>query len=253
MATSPIFGWEEPDDTDLVKDGAAAIRTLGNAIDTTMGTMVAKSIVDAKGDLIAATAADTVARLAVGTNGQVLKADSTTATGLAWGSAATVPNGYTLLNAGGTALSGSSTVTVSGISNMTSLIIMTFDASSTASQSISVRINGDSTAKYNTAGLEFTASTNAPWWGESTQELSCAALSNNGASVAYIAVTIDSAASTSFKRVSVMGMASAGGGSGQKGYIHQGRYEGTSAVTSVSLISSANFDAGRVYVYGASA
>lgn len=84
MATSPIYGWEEPDDTDLVKDGAAAIRTLGNAIDTTMATMVAKSIVDAKGDIIAATAADTVTRLAVGTNNHVLTADSTAATGLKW-------------------------------------------------------------------------------------------------------------------------------------------------------------------------
>jgi hypothetical protein len=45
---------------------------------------VAKSIVDAKGDLIAATAADTVSRLAVGTNGQVLTADSTAATGIKW-------------------------------------------------------------------------------------------------------------------------------------------------------------------------
>jgi hypothetical protein len=43
------------------------------------------TIVDAKGDLIAATAADTVARLAVGTNGQFLKANSATATGLEWG------------------------------------------------------------------------------------------------------------------------------------------------------------------------
>jgi hypothetical protein len=42
------------------------------------------AIVDAKGDLIAATAADTVARLAVGTNGQTLVADSTAATGLKW-------------------------------------------------------------------------------------------------------------------------------------------------------------------------
>jgi hypothetical protein len=40
--------------------------------------------VDAKGDLIAATAADTVTRLAVGSNGQVLKANSATATGLEW-------------------------------------------------------------------------------------------------------------------------------------------------------------------------
>lgn len=87
MATSPNYGWLEPDNTDLVKNGALAIRTLGNAIDTTMATMVPKSLVDAKGDLIAATAADTVSRLAVGTNGQVLTADSTAATGLKWAAA----------------------------------------------------------------------------------------------------------------------------------------------------------------------
>ena len=40
------------------------------------------TIADAKGDLIVGTAADTVARLAVGTNGQVLTADSSEATGL---------------------------------------------------------------------------------------------------------------------------------------------------------------------------
>jgi len=116
MATTTNFGWETPDDTDLVKDGAAAMRTLGNSIDTsfvdlkggTSGQVLAKAsgtdldfswvaqddsnaiqnaIVDAKGDLIAATAADTPARLAVGTNGQVLQADSTTATGLKWATA----------------------------------------------------------------------------------------------------------------------------------------------------------------------
>jgi hypothetical protein len=36
MATTTNFGWETPDDTDLVKDGAAAIRTLGQSIDTSM-------------------------------------------------------------------------------------------------------------------------------------------------------------------------------------------------------------------------
>jgi hypothetical protein len=112
MATSPLFGWEEPDDTDLVKDGAAAIRTLGNAIDTSMGDLLGGTtgqvltknsntnmdftwtavdpliILDAKGDLITATAADTPARLAVGTNGQILTADSTAATGIKWASPA---------------------------------------------------------------------------------------------------------------------------------------------------------------------
>jgi hypothetical protein len=84
MATSPNYGWLEPDNTDLVKNGALAIRTLGNAIDTTMATMTPKSIVDAKGDLIAASAADTPARLAVGNNGETLVADSSTSTGLKW-------------------------------------------------------------------------------------------------------------------------------------------------------------------------
>ncbi len=88
MPTTTNYGWTTPADTDLVKDGASAIRTLGTAIDTTVfnnaGAAIAKSIVDAKGDLIAATAADTVSRIAVGSNNQVLTADSSTATGLKW-------------------------------------------------------------------------------------------------------------------------------------------------------------------------
>jgi hypothetical protein len=88
MATTTNYSWSTPDDTALVKDGAAAIRSLGTAIDTTVfnnaSAAIAKTIVDAKGDIIAATAADTVARLAVGSNNQVLVADSTTATGLKW-------------------------------------------------------------------------------------------------------------------------------------------------------------------------
>jgi hypothetical protein len=111
--TTPNFGWPVPTSTDLVKDGATAIEALGDSIDAslldlkggTTGQVLSKTsgtdmdftwvtsddanaiqntIVDAKGDLIAATAADTPARLAVGTNGQVLTADSTAATGLSW-------------------------------------------------------------------------------------------------------------------------------------------------------------------------
>ena len=88
MATTTNYGWTTPDDTALVKDGAAAIRSLGSAVDTTMFTMVPKTTVDAKGDIIAGTADNTVARLAVGANNSVLTADSSTATGLKWAAAA---------------------------------------------------------------------------------------------------------------------------------------------------------------------
>jgi hypothetical protein len=36
MATSPNYGWSEPDNTSLVRDGAQAMRTLGDAIDTSV-------------------------------------------------------------------------------------------------------------------------------------------------------------------------------------------------------------------------
>ena len=54
MPTTSNFGWTTPADTDLVKDGAAAIRTLGSGVDT--------SFVDLKG----------------GTTGQVLSKASNT-------------------------------------------------------------------------------------------------------------------------------------------------------------------------------
>jgi hypothetical protein len=45
---------------------------------------IQNSIVDAKGDIVAASANDTPARLAVGNNGETLVADSSTSTGLRW-------------------------------------------------------------------------------------------------------------------------------------------------------------------------
>jgi hypothetical protein len=55
-------------------------------VNTTPG-VVQKDIVDAKGDLIVATSADAVSRLAVGTNDYVLTAASGEATGVKWASA----------------------------------------------------------------------------------------------------------------------------------------------------------------------
>ena len=65
------------------------------------GTGIPESIVDAKGDIVTATAADTPARLAVGTNNQTLIADSAQATGLKYanGSVATLTAKGDLLTA----------------------------------------------------------------------------------------------------------------------------------------------------------
>jgi hypothetical protein len=105
------FNWQMPTATDLVTDLPADFEVFGQAVDTsladlkggTTGQVLSKTsgtdmdftwvdtddtnaiqnaIVDAKGDLIAASAADTPARLAVGANGETLVADSSTSTGL---------------------------------------------------------------------------------------------------------------------------------------------------------------------------
>lgn len=53
-------------------------------VDQVLAASIPKALVDAKGDLLAATAADTPARLGVGANDTVLTADSSQATGLKW-------------------------------------------------------------------------------------------------------------------------------------------------------------------------
>jgi hypothetical protein len=70
MANTTNYNWETPDDTDLVKDGAAAIRTLGNSIDTTTKNLNPETTT---GDIAYRSAtANTNTRLAIGTTGQVL-------------------------------------------------------------------------------------------------------------------------------------------------------------------------------------
>ena len=72
----------------------------GSAWDTVADPgAVRKSLVTTKGDVIAASAASTPDRLGVGTNGQVLKANSATATGLEWSADLGIP--ATLLDAKG--------------------------------------------------------------------------------------------------------------------------------------------------------
>jgi hypothetical protein len=109
--TTPNFGWPVPTSTDLVKNGATAIEALGDAIDASMvdleggttGQVLAKAsntdmdfawvttddanaiqnaIVNAKGDIIGASANDVPAITSVGNNGEALYADSAATAGL---------------------------------------------------------------------------------------------------------------------------------------------------------------------------
>ena len=70
MANTTNYNWETPDDTDLVKDGAAAIRTLGSSIDTTTKALNPSTTL---GDIeYRSSTANTNTRLGIGSSGQVL-------------------------------------------------------------------------------------------------------------------------------------------------------------------------------------
>jgi hypothetical protein len=70
MATTTNYGWTTPDDTDLVKDGAAAIRTLGSSVDTTTKALNPSTTL---GDIeYRSSTANTNTRLPIGTTGQIL-------------------------------------------------------------------------------------------------------------------------------------------------------------------------------------
>jgi hypothetical protein len=70
MATTTNYGWETPDDTDLVKDGAAAIRTLGSSVDTTIKNLNPQTTTGALAYRSATANVNTA--LPIGTAGQIL-------------------------------------------------------------------------------------------------------------------------------------------------------------------------------------
>lgn len=187
------FGWQMPQNTDLVKDLPADFEVFGQAVDTdladlkggTTGQVLSKTSntdldftwttpnvgditevqagtgisvasgtgpipvitntvateFDAKGDLIVGTGADTFDRLAVGTDGFTLVADSAETTGLKWQAPAS-GGGMTLLST--TTLSGSST-TISSISGAyVDLVIYIYGITSSNADYVQIKPNGSS-------------------------------------------------------------------------------------------------------------
>jgi len=194
MANTTNYSWETPDDTDLVKDGAAAIRTLGSAIDTTTKNLNPSTTL---GDIeYRSSTANTNTRLGIGTSGQALTVVAgvpswaasptsvlTTTGDVLYASAANTlarlgigSTGNVLTVSGGvpswaapasslavaqiaTGSLSSTQVSITGLSSYNYLVISFYnfglDSGSTTSSGYSLTINSDSGSNYNVQGWGF--------------------------------------------------------------------------------------------------
>ena len=163
------FGWQMPQNTDLVKDLPADFEVFGQAVDTdladlkggTTGQVLSKATntdldftwvtptdqtpLTTKGDLFTFTTVD--ARLGVGANGTVLTADSAEASGLKW--ATPSAGGYTLIT--DVQLSSSTGYSFSSIPSTYKHLVLTWEGLTIAaiSSGFELRFNSDSGANYN--------------------------------------------------------------------------------------------------------
>ena len=210
----------------------------------------------AKGDLLAGTGSNTAQALTVGANDTVLTADSTTATGLKWAAAAGGAT-WSLLNSGGTALTGAQTVTVSGISGADKIMVLVSGASanSTANTNIELRINGDTASNYYYYGFNITAAASyaATIFGTRASAQSSAPFAqmstSNTSGVSGYAL-ISGCNSSGVKVFNMAGGATAAGGNNQMVFSGGGYWNSSSTVTSISIYSNyLDLDGGTVFIY----
>lgn len=274
-----------PTSSDLVTDLPADFEVFGQAVDTsladlkggTTGQVLKKNSntdmdfvwgtdsagmtnpMTTTGDTIYSSSGSTPARLGIGSTGNVL----TVSGGLpVWAAPTATGKNFTLLNAGGTALSGSATVTVSGISNKDTILVFIDGASadSTSSAGIGIRINTDTTSKYWQAGqyiqvgssysTGFASGSEGYFTPTGDTRIGVGNMSASNTSVIVGAAIIQGCNSTGGKVFNVNGGASYAGNATPVMFNTSGVYTGTSTVSSVSVFTdSSTFDAGRVYVY----
>ena len=239
MATTTNYGWTTPDDTALVKDGAAAIRTLGSSVDTTTKNLNPETTL---GDIAyRSSTANVKTRLGLGTAGQVLQVNS----------GANAPEWATLSSGGMTLLS---TTTLSGATTTISGIDQTYKylfgviygmTNATTDGYASIRPNASATITTTTV-IDDTSSTSTNIWYLSSNATFDRTSANNA-----FAFTIDNYASTTnYKPVNWNGFYT-GTGPANRGLVGGGGIRTTSAITSlVFLNSGGNHSAGTVELYG---
>jgi hypothetical protein len=171
MATTPNYGWVTPAPTDFVTDLPADFETFADAVDADLSGLIGgtagqvllknsgtdhdfdwatdpvKDLVTTKGDLLVGTAADTLARVEVGVNGQFLAADSSETTGVKW---VTTTGGIVQLDSGNFPTN-ASTFTISGFSGAyKDLILVIKGYYSSQTMNLRLRVNGSSSGIYAT-------------------------------------------------------------------------------------------------------
>ena len=173
------------------------------------------------------------------------------------GAAAAGGANWSLLNSGGTALTGASTITVSGISGKDKIMVLVSAASSASAQAfIQIRLNTDTGANYNWYGQRYIWETtyaagnfdasNA----NADTAINLGRMSNNAGSAVSGYALFSGCNSSGVKVFNSAGAASSSTSSSHIYYTAGGYYNSASTITSVSLVSNpGNFDAGTIYIY----
>jgi hypothetical protein len=224
-----------------------------SAIQTQVDAKIAKTLTTTTGDIIYASGANTPARLGIGSSAQVL----TVAAGIpSWATASSPADSWTLLNAGGTSLSGTA-VNITGISGQNELMVLVYNCSvATGSQyPINITFNADGANHNYFMGYQEAPSTYSAGNTGSTGQISAgnvpiATTGGNASAVQNGIVHIMGANSTGPKPFTVAGGSTSGGNNGQRNNFGGGVYNGTSTISSVRISMADTFDGGTIYVYG---
>jgi hypothetical protein len=246
MATTTNYGWTTPDDTALVKDGAAAIRTLGSSVDTTTKNLNPETTL---GDIAyRSSTANVKTRLGLGTALQLLQVNSG-ATAPEWATINT--GGMTLLST--TNLSGASTsiTSISGIYTNLFIIINDWYANAASYFIPQIQFNADTGANYDHGGFRYRGgSAINDVTGYSDSRFAIMAVSNTAANnLTFITIPNYSSTDTNKQYITSGSYKTNTGDLGIDSIV--GRWKNDAAITSIQIkTDDGTWQAGTIKIYG---